>query len=99
MCEECNTEDDPEKLLLCDYCGAGYHTYYVGMDEVPPGAWYCQRCDTIRTKKGHELDVTLDEPLYQYLEGMDIGVFDEFDRPKIKQRAKKYFLHRQRLYR
>ncbi|KOS17004.1 PHD and RING finger domain-containing protein [Escovopsis weberi] len=31
-------------LLLCDSCDAVYHTYCIGLDDVPEGDWYCMEC-------------------------------------------------------
>lgn len=43
-CPVCNTADNEDVLLLCDHCDASYHTYCIGLDEVPDGAWFCMEC-------------------------------------------------------
>ncbi|RKF73016.1 PHD and RING finger domain-containing protein [Golovinomyces cichoracearum] len=43
-CPICNESTNPEALLLCDFCDANYHTYCVGLDEVPHGDWFCMEC-------------------------------------------------------
>ncbi|PLB37018.1 putative PHD and RING finger domain protein [Aspergillus candidus] len=47
-CPVCGDADNEELLLLCDRCDAPYHTYCVGLDEVPSGPWYCARCEAQR---------------------------------------------------
>ncbi|KAL7627156.1 hypothetical protein AAE478_003932 [Parahypoxylon ruwenzoriense] len=43
-CTVCNQSDHEEVLLLCDSCDAPYHTYCVGLNDVPEGHWFCQEC-------------------------------------------------------
>lgn len=43
-CPVCNLADREDVLLLCDGCDAAYHTYCIGLDCVPPSAWYCMEC-------------------------------------------------------
>ncbi|GIM10776.1 hypothetical protein Vretimale_14349 [Volvox reticuliferus] len=49
-CEVCKFPDGEEWMLLCDSCGAGWHTYCLKplLTEVPEGAWYCPRCTAQR---------------------------------------------------
>lgn len=46
MCKVCGKGDNDEKLLLCDGCDAGYHTFCVSppLEEIPSGDWFCQNC-------------------------------------------------------
>lgn len=45
-CQVCHTEDNPDQLLLCDNCDAGYHTYCLSppLEQVPEDDWYCSYC-------------------------------------------------------
>jgi len=45
-CQFCTSGDHEEKLLLCDGCDKGYHTYCFKppLDTVPDGDWYCYEC-------------------------------------------------------
>ncbi|TLD30581.1 hypothetical protein PspLS_02158 [Pyricularia sp. CBS 133598] len=43
-CPVCNSSGDEEVLLLCDGCDASYHTYCIGLDEIPDGSWFCMEC-------------------------------------------------------
>lgn len=43
-CPVCNSSGDEEVLLLCDGCDASYHTYCIGLDEIPDGSWFCIEC-------------------------------------------------------
>ncbi|CAF1608185.1 unnamed protein product [Adineta ricciae] len=54
-CEICNSDDDEEKLLLCDGCDHGTHTYCFlpPMSSIPPNDWYCYVC--IGKAKGENL--------------------------------------------
>ena len=47
-CPICRDDDHEEVLLACDGCDAYYHTYCVGLDEVPVGHWFCDTCETQR---------------------------------------------------
>lgn len=45
-CQFCHSGDNEDKLLLCDGCDRGYHTYCFKpkMDNIPDGDWYCYEC-------------------------------------------------------
>ncbi|XP_072379907.1 bromodomain adjacent to zinc finger domain protein 2B isoform X1 [Diabrotica undecimpunctata] len=45
-CQFCQSGDNEDKLLLCDGCDKGYHTYCFKpkMDTIPDGDWYCTEC-------------------------------------------------------
>ena len=47
-CEVCAFPDDDWCMLLCDWCGAGYHTYCLEpkLEAVPKGDWLCPVCLT-----------------------------------------------------
>ena len=35
---------DEDKMMFCDRCDRGFHTYCVGLGEVPSGSWLCTEC-------------------------------------------------------
>ena len=43
-CEYCQTHDDGGRMLVCDGCARGFHTYCVGENCVPEGDWFCVAC-------------------------------------------------------
>ncbi|PNF24037.1 hypothetical protein B7P43_G08616, partial [Cryptotermes secundus] len=45
-CQFCHSGDNEDKLLLCDGCDKGYHTYCFKpkMENIPDGDWYCYEC-------------------------------------------------------
>ena len=43
-CMLCNDPHDEDKMLFCDKCDRGYHTFCVGLDGLPSGYWICSRC-------------------------------------------------------
>ncbi|KAF5304691.1 hypothetical protein FQA39_LY09468 [Lamprigera yunnana] len=45
-CQFCHNGDNEDKLLLCDGCDKGYHTYCFKpkMENIPEGDWYCHEC-------------------------------------------------------
>ncbi|KAL8912419.1 MAG: hypothetical protein Q9171_002605 [Xanthocarpia ochracea] len=47
-CPVCDDDDDEELLLSCDGCDTDYHTYCVGLDQLPRGHWFCDNCITHR---------------------------------------------------
>ena len=30
--------------MFCDHCDRGYHTFCVGLKEIPAGRWECPSC-------------------------------------------------------
>lgn len=46
ICERCENADNEDRLLLCDACNDGYHTYCLRpkLSLVPEGEWFCPRC-------------------------------------------------------
>ncbi|KAL6717064.1 hypothetical protein ACLMJK_004978 [Lecanora helva] len=47
-CPVCGDDDNEDVLIQCDGCDTYYHTYCVGLDEVPIGHWFCDTCETQR---------------------------------------------------
>lgn len=45
VCREAGMED---RLMLCDRCDRGYHTFCVGMQSLPKGKWCCPSCLQLR---------------------------------------------------
>ncbi|XP_061392487.1 uncharacterized protein LOC133327957 [Musca vetustissima] len=45
-CQFCTSGENEDKLLLCDGCDKGYHTYCFKpkMENIPEGDWYCYEC-------------------------------------------------------
>lgn len=47
-CKLCggNQDDDDDKLLLCDLCNQGFHTFCLvpPLDHIPKDAWFCDEC-------------------------------------------------------
>jgi hypothetical protein len=46
ICQICNCDDNEDKLLLCDNCDSGNHTYCFKpvLKTIPDGDWYCYIC-------------------------------------------------------
>lgn len=50
-CDICKKKDDDDKMLLCDKCNHGYHTYCLNppVTKLPEDNWYCEDCkDTVQ---------------------------------------------------
>ena len=43
-CQRCGESDNEDILMYCDGCGKLWHTYCVGMDDVPYASWFCESC-------------------------------------------------------
>ena len=45
-CQVCRRRDDEDKMLLCDNCNHGYHTFCLSppLNAVPAGKWFCPAC-------------------------------------------------------
>ncbi|KAI4212097.1 MAG: hypothetical protein LQ351_005127 [Letrouitia transgressa] len=48
-CPICGDDDNEELLLSCDGCSQDFHTYCVGLDEIPRVHWFCDGCAAQRT--------------------------------------------------
>ena len=46
LCLKCNEAGDESKLLFCDLCDRGYHTYCLTpkLETLPKGLWVCEQC-------------------------------------------------------
>lgn len=44
ICQICRCGDNEDTLLLCDGCETAMHTGCLNMRMIPPGDWYCARC-------------------------------------------------------
>jgi hypothetical protein len=47
-CSTCNNPHDEDKMMFCDRCDRGFHTYCVGVKVVPSGTWLCKTCSSDR---------------------------------------------------
>ncbi|XP_013411434.1 PHD finger protein 10 isoform X1 [Lingula anatina] len=43
-CVECMDPYDEDKMMFCDHCDRGYHTFCVGLRSIPNGRWECPSC-------------------------------------------------------
>ncbi|KAG0015392.1 hypothetical protein BGZ80_009887 [Entomortierella chlamydospora] len=46
ICEICHAECDLDKMLICDGCELGYHTYCLKppLQQIPKTDWFCAKC-------------------------------------------------------
>jgi len=44
VCTDCHLPHDEEEMMFCDNCDRGYHSYCVGLKEIPKGRWVCSKC-------------------------------------------------------
>ena len=53
ICQACGEGDDESRLMLCDGCDGGWHTYCVRpkLTAVPKGEWRCDTCRLQHDKK------------------------------------------------
>lgn len=63
-CTKCNNPHDEDKMMFCDRCDRGYHTYCVGLKEVPTGTWLCKTCDG-PSNENENLSSLINSPLKQ----------------------------------
>lgn len=43
-CMMCLDPYDEDKMMFCDKCDRGYHTFCVGLKNLPAGPWVCASC-------------------------------------------------------
>ncbi|XP_060804003.1 uncharacterized protein LOC106140429 isoform X2 [Amyelois transitella] len=48
-CNACRDSRHDTKMLFCDLCDRGFHSYCVGLDKVPSGRWHCVECAVCRS--------------------------------------------------
>jgi hypothetical protein len=53
-CSTCSNPHDEDKMMFCDRCDRGFHTYCVGLGQVPSGSWLCKKC-TLHNEKVSKL--------------------------------------------
>jgi hypothetical protein len=46
-CKVCRKTTDSDRMLMCDSCDTGYHTYccFPKLYEIPEGDWLCRSCN------------------------------------------------------
>uniref|UniRef100_A0A2C9KCS1 Uncharacterized protein n=1 Tax=Biomphalaria glabrata TaxID=6526 RepID=A0A2C9KCS1_BIOGL len=46
ICQTCRTASDESKMLVCDKCDKGYHTFCLkpAMTTIPKNGWKCKNC-------------------------------------------------------
>ena len=44
VCSHCRDPNEEDKMLFCDICDRGYHTFCVGLKSLPQGKWICRQC-------------------------------------------------------
>ncbi|XP_064600353.1 PHD finger protein 10-like isoform X2 [Liolophura sinensis] len=49
-CVECMDPYDEDKMMFCDRCDRGYHTFCVGVKSIPTGRWECPSCKDMPSK-------------------------------------------------
>lgn len=55
LCQICRRDKNEARLLLCDGCDHGYHTYCFRppLTSIPSGDWFCFDCISKATAKRH----------------------------------------------
>eukprot|EP00123_Amoebidium_parasiticum_P020660 comp54223_c0_seq1/m.47747 comp54223_c0_seq1/g.47747 ORF comp54223_c0_seq1/g.47747 comp54223_c0_seq1/m.47747 type:complete len:407 (-) comp54223_c0_seq1:570-1790(-) len=44
LCIVCKDPGSENKFLFCDECDRGYHTFCIGLKNIPSGRWICDKC-------------------------------------------------------
>ncbi|XP_071478163.1 uncharacterized protein [Diadema antillarum] len=45
-CSQCGDPTHEDKMMFCDKCDRGYHTFCVGLTDIPTGLWLCPSCSS-----------------------------------------------------
>ncbi|XP_065192212.1 PHD finger protein 10-like isoform X1 [Sycon ciliatum] len=62
VCTLCSDPGDEEKMMFCDDCDRGYHTFCVGLQDIPTGQWMCKSCSSCSSCQKHEKDFRRGNP-------------------------------------
>lgn len=49
-CVVCGSQDQEQVLMLCDACDDCYHSFCLGLDELPCGSFNCPTCLTVGSR-------------------------------------------------
>lgn len=59
-CITCGNAHEEDKMMFCDKCDRGYHTFCVGLKSIPIGKWVCRLCaQCAQCGKSESLETTL----------------------------------------
>lgn len=78
ICGE-NTEDDDDKLLLCDTCNNGFHTFCLNITEIPKDAWFCQECKKQKEEDANKREEISDDSPEVERKANLLNIFEEED--------------------
>lgn len=59
ICQVCRDGNQEEVLLLCDGCDDAYHTFCVGLSDIPAGSWFCDACGPARESASNETETNV----------------------------------------
>ncbi|XP_048577479.1 PHD finger protein 10 isoform X2 [Nematostella vectensis] len=63
-CTLCRDPFDEDKMLFCDECDRGYHSFCVGLKQIPVGRWTCELCGVCASCSSPPPFPTLTPPMY-----------------------------------
>ncbi|WWD19388.1 hypothetical protein CI109_103848 [Kwoniella shandongensis] len=51
-CEQCHVKGDDSRLMFCDTCDRGWHSYCLNppLAKPPKGAWHCPKCISVNAR-------------------------------------------------
>ena len=68
VCHVCSSGEDETRMLLCDQCNRGFHTFCLNLRSVPSESWYCPGCSrTLAQAKPVVQTVVVPKKVYIYI--------------------------------
>jgi len=58
VCFDGETENEND-IVFCDSCGMGAHQACYGIQEIPAGEWFCEKCDYLKRHPGEDIKCEL----------------------------------------
>ena len=84
LCELCYSTEHEDRILLCDGCNLGFHTYCLtpAIQNIPAGEWFCAACLVANTEDDFGFGEGKEYSLHEFQKVADNFKLQHFARRK-----------------